>query len=153
MNLRKELKGAIVLILVYAVFASQTRSAVLALIAVSCLLLLVHLVKSFSRKTLVIFGLVLLSVFVLSFSNRFKDISFSKDYYCFLTDLSNLSSYFDSLTQFSSISCGYDMKEFLTKYDWTKNNFTQSTTGYNQTQFLGIVDKNLNFNIYLLHKC
>jgi len=82
-----------------------------------------------------------------SFSNRFKDISFSKDYYCFLTDLSNLSSYFDSLTQFSSISCGYDMKEFLTKYDWIKNNFSQSTTGYNQTQFLGIVDKNLNFNI------
>lgn len=82
-----------------------------------------------------------------SFSNKFKDINFSKDYYCFLTDFSNLSSYFSSLTQFSSISCGYDMKEFLTKYDWIKNNFSQSTTSYNQTQFLGIVDKSLNFNI------
>lgn len=81
------------------------------------------------------------------FNNKIKNISFSKDYYCFLTDLSNLSSYFNSLTQFSSISCGYNMKEFLTKYDWIKNNFTQSTTGYNYTQFLGIVDKDLNFNI------
>jgi hypothetical protein len=81
------------------------------------------------------------------FNNRIKDISFSKDYYCFLTDFSNLSSYFNSLTQFSSISCGYDMKEILTKYDWTKNNFSQNTTGYNYTQFLGIVDKDLNFNI------
>lgn len=82
-----------------------------------------------------------------SFNSKVKDINFSKDYFCFLTDFSNLSSYFNSLTQFSSISCGYNMKEFLSKYDWVKNNFTQSTTSYNQTQFLGIVDKSLNFNI------
>jgi len=83
----------------------------------------------------------------LQFSKFFKDIKFSDTYFTFLTDFSNLSSYFDSLTQFSSISCGYDMKEFLTKYDWIKNNFSQSTTAYNQTQFLGIVDNDLNFNI------
>ena len=82
-----------------------------------------------------------------SFNTKVKNINFSKDYFCFLTDFSNLSSYFNTLTQFSTNSCGYDMKEFLTKYDWIKNNFTQSTTGYNYTQFLGIVDKDLNFNI------
>jgi hypothetical protein len=81
------------------------------------------------------------------FSKFFNNITFTNEYFCFLTDYSNLSSFFNTVTTFSSISCGYDMKEFTTKYDWIKNNFTQSTTAYNHTQFLGIVDRDSKFNI------
>ena len=81
------------------------------------------------------------------FSEHFVNSWFSENYFLFLTDFTNLSSFFNTMTQFSSVSCGYNMNEFNTKYDWVKNNFSQSTTAYNTTQFLGIVDKDLKFNI------
>jgi hypothetical protein len=83
----------------------------------------------------------------LEFSKHFKNINFTENYLCFLTDVSNLSSYINSVTQISSDFYGYDMTEFNTNYDEIKNNFTQSTTALNNTQFLGIVDHKLKFNL------
>lgn len=83
----------------------------------------------------------------LEFSKYFKDINFKEDYFCFLTDYSNLSSYVNSVIQISSDFYGYDMTEFNTRYDWIKNNFSRNVSAYNTTQFLGIVDNNLKFNI------
>ena len=88
-----------------------------------------------------------LNLSFLEFSKFFKDIKFSDTYFTFLTEYSNLSSYFDSIKELNSQTFGYNMKSFNTNYDWFKNNFSQSTTAYNYTQFLGIVDKDLNFNI------
>jgi len=88
-----------------------------------------------------------LNLTFLEFSKFFKNINFSENYFTFLTDYSNLSAYLDSLTQINSQTYGYDMKIFDTNYDWIKNNFTQSTTAYNNTQFLGIVNSELKFNI------
>jgi hypothetical protein len=83
----------------------------------------------------------------LEFSKYFKDINFNENYFYFLTDKSVLSSYINSVTQISSNFYGYNMVEFNTRYNWIQNNFTQNSTAFNDTQFLGIVDNQLKFNI------
>lgn len=86
----------------------------------------------------------------LEFSKFFKNIDFQKDYFCFLTDFSSLSSYMNTVQEIDSVNYGYDMREISTRYDWTLNNFSQETTAFNTTQFLGIVDNSLKFNIFPL---
>lgn len=81
------------------------------------------------------------------FSKYIKNIWWEKDYYLFLTDYSELSSYFNTLKTISSDSYGYDMNQFNFKYDWIKNNFSTSFSCINTTQFLGVIDGELKINI------
>lgn len=81
------------------------------------------------------------------FTQNIRNTNFKNSYYTFLTNYSNLSSYFNTIKTVNSLPYGHDMKEFNAGYDWKKNNFSQSYTSNNSTQFLGILDYNYNFNI------
>jgi len=81
------------------------------------------------------------------FSKYIKNIHFDKNYYLFLTQKSELSSYLNTYKTFSSNSYGFDMNQINVMYNWFTNNFSTNFSCINTTQFLGIVDSDLNFNI------
>ena len=81
------------------------------------------------------------------FTQNIKGLNFEDSYFTFVTNFSDLSSYIDTTRDMDGNTYGYAMKNHNSLYDWRKNNFTQSITAYNQTQYLGIVDHDFNFNI------
>ena len=82
-----------------------------------------------------------------SFSQYITNIWFDKDYCIFLTDNSLLSSYFNTFKTISTTVYGYDMVQKNIEYDWMKNNFSIGYSCVDTTQFLGIIDYDLNINI------
>lgn len=80
------------------------------------------------------------------FSKYITDLSFRDSYYTFLTSVSRLSSYFNSLQGFGGNYYGSKMQDFTAKYNWILNNFTLTASAYEDTQFLGIMDRESNFN-------
>jgi hypothetical protein len=80
------------------------------------------------------------------FSKYISDIRFKNSYFTFLTSVSRLSSYFNSLQGFGGNYYGSRMQDFTVKYDWIINNFTTTASAYEDTQFLGIMDREANFN-------
>lgn len=81
------------------------------------------------------------------FSKYIISLNYKDNYFTFLTSVSRLSSYVNSLQGFTGEYYGSRMQDFTIKYNWLMNNFTYSTSAFDDTQILGIVDLNGNFNL------
>lgn len=81
------------------------------------------------------------------FSKYISSVCFKDSYFLFLTSVSRLSSYINSLQGYGGEYYGSRMKEFTTKYNWTINNFTQTLTSFEDSQFLGIMSREGDFNL------
>lgn len=82
------------------------------------------------------------------FTNLIIDKEISPNYTLLLTETTNLSSILTTLS--SNDSFGYSMREFVTEYNTEYNNFSHSTTAWNNTQFL-LIEQNNKINIVPLN--
>jgi hypothetical protein len=82
------------------------------------------------------------------FFKNIKNLNFKDNYFTFVTDYTCLSSCINTLSlNISGDILGSDFSEYNVKYDTVLSNFTNSVAYSNETQFLWIVDKDLNFNV------
>lgn len=82
-----------------------------------------------------------------NFSKYITSLNFKENYFTFLTSVSRLSSYVNSLQGFDGNYYGSRMQDFTIKYNWVLNNFVHSISAFEDTQFLGIADLEGNFNL------
>jgi hypothetical protein len=84
------------------------------------------------------------------FTENIKSFNFENDYFTFITQYSSLSSYINTLKGYGGSYYGSDMTEYDITYDDKLNNFYFSGLTQSVTQFMGIVDRDFNFNIFPL---
>jgi hypothetical protein len=81
------------------------------------------------------------------FTQFIKSFNYENEYFTFITEYSNLSSYVNTLKGYGGQYYGSEMNEYNVTYDTTVNNFTISDSAISNGQYMGIVDRNFNFNI------
>jgi len=88
-----------------------------------------------------------ISLFYPLFTEYIKSFNFQEDYFTFVTDYSSLSSYINTFKNYGGSYFGSNMCEYDLIYDDIKNDFSAISAFPDTSQYLGIVDKNFNFNI------
>ena len=81
------------------------------------------------------------------FSKYVTSLYFKDSYFTFLTSVTQLSCYMNSLQGYGGEYYGSKFQDFTTKYNWVINNFSQTSSAFDNTQFLGIIDRDSNFNL------